>query len=65
VRTFIAGTVLVARPKYPVKIFAARGEATHWLMEKIDRGRGAVTSVGLVTAAEETIALCRASSAQS
>jgi hypothetical protein len=64
VRTFIAGTVLMARPKYPVKIFGARGEAANWLVKSVDRGRGAMTSIGLLTAASETIALCRPTSPQ-
>jgi hypothetical protein len=64
VRTFIAGTVLMARPKFPVKIFGARSDAANWLVKSVDRGRGAVTSIGLLTTADETIALCRPASTQ-
>ena len=34
-RTLLSGIVLMARPKYPMKLFSARDEGTRWMAERL------------------------------
>ncbi|MBL8677598.1 MAG: hypothetical protein JNK05_00415 [Myxococcales bacterium] len=43
VRALVSGLMLLARPKYPMKILGNRHEAARWLLEKIRGGQPAFT----------------------
>jgi len=49
-RAVVSGIVLLARPKYPVKIFGTRRECVAWMLERMGQGRAGL-SVDAVLAA--------------
>ncbi|MFO0563070.1 MAG: hypothetical protein U0269_33925 [Polyangiales bacterium] len=54
VRALVSGLILLARPKYPMKIFGTLEEGAPWLIEKMRGGRTGTTASALIEAVEAT-----------
>lgn len=54
VRALVSGLMLLARPKYPMKIFGGRQEGARWLVEKMRGGRPAFSQADLCEAVGAT-----------
>jgi hypothetical protein len=54
VRALVSGLILVARPKYPMKIFGEQEDGARWLFDKMYRGRPGGDTRALMAAIEET-----------
>ncbi len=54
VRALVSGLILLARPKYPMKIFATHEESVLWMLEKLGGGRPLIARHELIEAIHAT-----------
>jgi hypothetical protein len=57
-RSLVSGLILLARPKYPMKIFGTRALAAAWLLPKMRGGRPSTTITELLETTD-TVAAAR------